>query len=347
MIVPTGIGASIGGFAGDALPSARLLASAVDNLVTHPNVMNGAMVYWPIPNALYVEGFALDRFAAGEWALRPSRPTRSNRIGLVLDRAIKEDMRIRHLQVADAMRASLGIDVSGYAVTDKPLEVELSMTADGTSWGTLGNPDSLIACARSLVEKGCTAIAVVAVFPEEDEDHLQAYREGSAVDAIAGAEAIISHLVTRELEVPCAHAPCLQPLDASEDVSPKAAAEELGYTFLPCVLAGLSNAPQIQICSTLSSKTPSVLTAGGVNAVIVPKTACGGSGVLSLVASGAKLITVGNNTTSIDVTPESLGLPAIEVSNYLEAAGVLLADRNGILGAALDPKIRRIPNIGQ
>ena len=41
MIVPTGIGASIGGFAGDALPSAKLLSTVVDTLITHPNVMNG------------------------------------------------------------------------------------------------------------------------------------------------------------------------------------------------------------------------------------------------------------------------------------------------------------------
>lgn len=38
MIVPTGVGASIGGFAGDALPVARALSSVVDCLITHPNV---------------------------------------------------------------------------------------------------------------------------------------------------------------------------------------------------------------------------------------------------------------------------------------------------------------------
>lgn len=39
MIVPTGVGASIGGFAGDALPVARTLSSVVDCLITHPNVI--------------------------------------------------------------------------------------------------------------------------------------------------------------------------------------------------------------------------------------------------------------------------------------------------------------------
>lgn len=39
MIVPTGVGACIGGFAGDALPVARTLSSVVDCLITHPNVI--------------------------------------------------------------------------------------------------------------------------------------------------------------------------------------------------------------------------------------------------------------------------------------------------------------------
>lgn len=29
------------------------------------------MLYWPMQNVLYVEGYALDRFAEGLWALQP------------------------------------------------------------------------------------------------------------------------------------------------------------------------------------------------------------------------------------------------------------------------------------
>ncbi|KAF6138928.1 hypothetical protein GIB67_025657 [Kingdonia uniflora] len=71
MIVPTGVGAAIGGYAGDALPVARTLASVADCVISHPNVLNAAMLYWPMPNVLYVEGHALDRFAEGLWALQP------------------------------------------------------------------------------------------------------------------------------------------------------------------------------------------------------------------------------------------------------------------------------------
>lgn len=39
-------------------------------------VLNAAMLYWPMPNALYVEGYALDRFAEGLWALQPVHQNR-------------------------------------------------------------------------------------------------------------------------------------------------------------------------------------------------------------------------------------------------------------------------------
>lgn len=50
-----------------------------------------------------------------------------NQVGLVLDAGIEEELRIRHLQVAEAARASLGLPVVEYVVTDMPLEVLLSL----------------------------------------------------------------------------------------------------------------------------------------------------------------------------------------------------------------------------
>jgi len=50
LIVPTGIGAAIGVMQEMhcQLQSDRLLA---DRLITHPNVLNGAQLAWPLPNA--------------------------------------------------------------------------------------------------------------------------------------------------------------------------------------------------------------------------------------------------------------------------------------------------------
>ncbi|MFQ4139690.1 DUF3326 domain-containing protein [Nodosilinea sp. PGN35] len=342
LVVPTGIGAAVGGYAGDALPVARAIASVVDTLITHPNVMNGAQLYWPLPNACYVEGYGLDQFAAGRWGLRP---VHRNRIGLVLDGAIENDLRWRHLQAADAARATLGLDLTDYVVTDAPLGVELRRADSGATWGTIGQPDSLLRAAEQAIAAGATAIAVVARFPDDIEaEALQDYRQGQGVDPLAGAEAVISHLVVRTLRVPCAHAPALGPLPLDPSISPKSAAEELGHTFLPCVLAGLSRAPGFVVDPGLRPglrQANPVLWADQVDAIVVPASACGGSALLSL--GGRSLaIAVEANTTALAVSPEALGVPAVRVASYLEAVGLLAAHRAGVAPQALTAQVRQI-----
>ena len=129
LVVPTGIGAAIGGYAGDAMPVARALTAVADRVITHPNVMNGAMMYWPHDAVQYVEGFALDEFAAGRWGLRP---TVSQRVGLLLDAGIEPELRLRHLQAAEAARATLGVCLMAHATTEEPLDVEVEMSPAGT-----------------------------------------------------------------------------------------------------------------------------------------------------------------------------------------------------------------------
>lgn len=338
LIVPTGIGAAIGGYAGDALPVARAMSQVCDRLIAHPNVLNGAQLYWPCDRTFYVEGYGLDKFAAGWWGLRP---VHQNRVGLILDRGIEPDLRLRHLQAADATRATLGLDLTDYAVTDAPLEVELRTSSAGASWGTIGNPDSLLRAAEVLISQArADAIAVVARFPDDPESEaLQRYRQGQGVDPLAGAEAVISHLVVRAFQVPCAHAPALSPLPLDPRLSPRSAAEELGYTFLPCVLVGLSRAPQF-ITAKSDRCQPAEMWAGEVDAVVIPATAAGGSAVLSLSRlKTAQIIAVSENTTTLQVSPEQLGIKAVRVNSYLEALGVLAAHRAGVSPAALSPAI--------
>jgi len=358
LIIPTGIGATIGGYAGDALPIARTLASVTDRLITHPNVLNGAQLYWPLPNAYYVEGYGLDQFAAGRWALRP---VHQNPIGLVIDQGVEDDLRWRHLQAADAARATLGLDIRAHIVTDMPLEITLKTTDSGASWGTLANPGSLLrATERLMAEAKVRAIAVVARFPEDDEsEQLAAYRQGQGVDPLAGAEAVISHLVVRTFKIPCAHAPALSPLPLDPKISARSAAEEIGYTFLSCVLAGLSRAPQfvdrqtkdqandrpMQDLDTGFSRDLNYIEASAVDAVVVPQTAFGGSAVMSLAQRAAQVIAVRENTTTMAVTPADLGIQAITVNTYLEAVGAIAAYKAGVAHSALLPHIPPIPQI--
>ncbi|MBE9035516.1 DUF3326 domain-containing protein [aff. Roholtiella sp. LEGE 12411] len=334
LIVPTGVGAAIGGYAGDALPVARVIAQVCDRLITHPNVLNGASLYWNLPNAFYVEGYGLDKFAAGCWGLRP---VHTNKVGLLLDQGIEPELRLRHLQAADAARATLGLTITDYVITDAPLNVQLRTASSGASWGTIGNPDSLLRAAEILINKvGAEAIAVVARFPDDiDEEAVQNYRQGKGVDPLAGAEAVISHLLVQTFQIPCAHSPALLSVPPDPDLSPRSAAEELGYTFLPSVLVGLSRAPQFIVDKELVGSLQEDIWADHVDAAIAPATACGGSALLSLSQKRCQIITVQENKTQIQVPPQPLGIKSIQVNSYLEAVGVLVAHKAGINLSAL------------
>ncbi|CAB4295750.1 unnamed protein product [Prunus armeniaca] len=292
MIVPTGIGAAIGGYAGDALPVARTLSSVIDCLITHPNV------------------------------------------GLVLDSGIEEELRVRHLQVADAARASLGLPVVEYVVTDTPLQVEKWIDPkSGQSTGRIKHPDSLLRAVQALLKRSqVNAIAVVGRFSDDDDvQDTDDYRKGLGIDLLAGVEAVISHLVVKEFQIPCAHAPALSPLPLSPSLCPKSAAEELGYTFLPCVLAGLSNAPQYLVKNSESEN--GCILASDVDSVILPVDAFGGDGVLAFAQSKRNkplIIAVEENETVLDDTPDKVGVEAVKVSNYWEAIGVIAAHKAGV-----------------
>ena len=340
MLVPTGIGCAIGGYAGDALPSARLLAAASGCLITHPNVLNGAALYWSDPRIHYVEGYGLDRFAAGDWLLRP---VRRQRIGLLLDAGIEPELAQRQIQVAEACRATLGLEIGPVLSTDAPLGVHLERGASGASWGTLERPDALLRAGERLRTAGATAIAVVARFPEDPQSaELAAYRQGSGVDALAGAEAVISHLLVRHLQIPCAHAPALGPLPLDPHLDPRAAAEELGYTFLACVLVGLSRAPDL-VPAGQGMVEGNGLRADQLGAVVVPDGALGGEALLAAVARDVPVIAVANPSL-LDVTPELLGLAeaVLPAASYSEAAGLVLALREGLSPASLQRPLPRL-----
>lgn len=389
MIVPTGIGAAIGGYAGDALPSARLLSSCVDTLITHPNVLNGAMLYWPIENALYVEGYALDEFAHGSIGLSPMTK-KGHKIGLLLDKRMEEDLITRHMQVVDAVRATLGINVAECVVSKEVFGVEIAVSSSGASWGSLRNTQTIVDGAKALAEKGCTSIAVVARFPEDEEEDgddnnteeakpsssfdaiaFDAYRQGQGVDAIAGIEALISHTIVKYVGLPCAHAPAFSPdMEPYTDTAPKAAAEELGFTFLPCVLTNLHRCPKfiplkdrervmgsnLGISFTSSDKDQDLLhndqliRARDVDSIIVPVSALGGPAVLSFLERGALVIAVEENTSSMDASASTLFDPSSEsarnivsVRSYAEAAGTVMAHKEGILLESLTSRVPKLP----
>jgi hypothetical protein len=293
--------------------------------------MNGASLYWSDARIQYVEGWSLDAFARGALALRPQR---RQRLGLLLDAAMEPELALRQRQVFEAAGATLGLDIGPLISTDAPLGVSLSLAESGSSWGSLARPDALLRAGERLRQAGATAIAVVARFPEDSSaEALQAYRSGSGVDGLAGAEALISHLLGRHLGLPCAHAPALAPLPPMAELDPRAAAEELGYTFLASVLVGLSRAPDL--IKPGQAPLPGDLSIAQVGAVVAPAGALGGEALLSCAARGIPVIAVQSNLCLLQVGAEQLGLRVHSAPDYSAAAGLVLALREGLAPGAL------------
>jgi len=205
LLIPTGIGADIGGYAGDALPVARAIAAVVDNLITHPNVLNGASLYWQMPNVHYVEGYALDRFALGNWGLRP---VHQNRIGVIFDCGIEPELYGRQLQSIAATKATLGIDISEMIQTDRALGVTLKTGKSVVVLGegrlvnlaaAEGHPASVmdmsfanqaLACEFLVKNQGKLAAGVVTIPVEIDQEiaSLKLAAMGITIDTLTEAQ---------------------------------------------------------------------------------------------------------------------------------------------------------------
>jgi len=335
-IIPTGIGAFIGGYAGDASPCINLL-SKVCPIITNPNSINAAIFSGINDNILYTEGYAIDMLFKNEITLRPSK---FNKIGVIFDKGIPETVLNVHINTLNAVKATYGINILGYEITKENAGVDFSVSESGISTGELKNPDTLINSARKLINMGAEALATVCYFNTPDDSD---YANACGVDIVGGVEAVISHILTREFNVPIAHAPAFDEsslIITSEIVNKKAAAEYITPTFLPCILLGLYNAPKIIKNLSLKEEASiltrqfhySDITLKNIKALVVPHDCMGGIPVLRAIEEKIPIISVEENKTTLNITSESLGIEdtVIRVKNYQEAAGYLLALKNGI-----------------
>ena len=188
-IVPTGIGASIGGYAGDASCQAREFAKHT-KLIVNPNVVNAACFSGITENMLYTEGYTLDSFFKGEINLLPSN---NNKIGIIYDKAIPQDVLNVHINTQNAVKTIYGINIAEYIITDEEVGVEFYIAEGGVSVGDVKNIETLGRACKKFLEKGCEAIAIVCLFEDSDEDN-ENYADGVGVDPVGGVEAILSHL---------------------------------------------------------------------------------------------------------------------------------------------------------
>jgi Protein of unknown function (DUF3326) len=327
-LIPTGIGCSIGGYAGDAGPATALLAETADFLVTNPNAVNASNFIGPQQGMVYTEGYSLDLFSRGEANLFIPR---ANKIGVIVERA--DDTALAEVfNVINAVRAVHGVDIIDYVVTEDPIGTRCTRHASGAYTGQIDNPEILLSAARQLVSAGATALAVTTNVQDLPAAEYADHFAGGHPNPVGGAEAVLSHLLTRTFGVPAAHAPMInfEALPGAPTVvDARGAGEFVSVSGLACVLMGLRNAPQLDSTPGLGYKA--VLGINDVIAVIAPATALGSLPVLAAARRGTPVIAVAANTTLLDVTASRLCLPnVVEVDSYLEAAGAVLAIRRGL-----------------
>lgn len=301
-IIPTGVGASIGGFAGDASKWARKLAEQY-NLIVNPNTVNAACFSGITENMLYTEGFTLDEFFKGNLRLLPSI---NNRIGVVFDKSIPTNVLNVHINTINAVKTVYDINVIDYEITDESVGVEFFIDNSGCSMGNVSNLTTLKKATQKLVNKGCNAIAIVCHFPEDQGTD---YANGIGVDPVGGVEAIISHYISKEFKLPCAHAPAFSDISISTDIVDKrCSAEYITPTFLPCILIGLHQAPQISEKEGYSIDD--------LDFLVYPANSLGGIPVLEMLIRNKKVYAIKENSTVLDVTKQNFASNVILIETY-------------------------------
>ena len=307
-VVPTGIGASIGGFAGDASIVARNFAKDF-NVIVNPNVVNAACFSGITDNMLYVEGWTLAQFMKGNLGLVPSS---NNKIGVIFDKEISLGVINVHINTINAVKTVYGVDIIGYEITEEPCKVEFYNTESGISSGSVLNNKTLLKAGQKLLKRGAETIAVVCKFEEPPEDN---YQNGEGVDIVGGVEAVISHYLTRELKVPVAHSPAFEDITISKEVvDPKVAAEYITPTFLPCILLGLSNAPLFSY-----EKVEHYIGVESLKALIMPYNALGSSIVFDAISKRVNVYAVKENSSVLNIAKNIINKDdIIEVDTYKE-----------------------------
>lgn len=315
-IVPTGIGAEIGGHSGDATPAAKLIASLCDKLFIHPNVVNASDLNEMTENMLYVEGSILDRFLEGTVGLEE---VYSNRTLLAVNE-IKPEI----VNAASAARATMGADIRILE-----LRTPLMMVADvhkGIASGNIYNLKEAI----GQIERHDFDVLVVNTPIETNPNLVREYLTGEGgTNLWGGVEAMLSRGMSEELDKPVFHAPVensdvLKTLN--EMVDPRKAAEMVSVCYLHCCLKGAHTAPRISM-SLYTDHRPSGFHREDINFMVSPIDVWGRPHE-ACAKAGIPIIAVEENRTVLEnkMLPSSV----IVVENYLEAAGVISAKKAGV-----------------
>lgn len=323
-IIPTGIGCTIGGHAGDATTVAKLIASCCNNLIIHPNVVNGSDINEMTDNMWYVEGSTLDRFLLGMFNLKKKKT--HNKILLLVNKKLRGDT----LNTVYASKYSLGSDIEIIELKTK-LEMNGFYDYDGRATGNLYGVDDLVNQVIGINLHSFDSIAIHSEI-EVDKQIVKDYFNsgGAKVNPWGGVEAMISKEVSKQLGLQVAHAPLEREdfysdeelIEFSKNVSnPRNSAEMISTTYLFSVLKGLHTSPII----TNEVHTENVLNKNDIDFMVSPD--CWGEPHDYIIRNikDAKIIIVMENETlfsGYEISEDVLDR-VIVVDSYLEAAGII------------------------
>ena len=332
LVVPTGIGAEIGGHAGDATVVARVLASICDTLVTHPNVVNASDINELTDNTLYVEGSVLTRLLMGTVGLSS---VRSNRVLVIVDAHEDELFVDAAVNAVSAARSSYGLHCPEVIKLDPPVEMKARHTDTGRATGHIETMAHLCQVLKSRRDD-FDAVAISSVIKVPLSFHREYYdMRGEMVNPWGNVEALLTHAISGVFNVPSAHSPMFESREiANLDVGivdPRMAAEVISVAFLQSVLKGLHRSPRI-VVEEEALRAPGVFTAADVSCLVIPD-GCLGLPVMAALEQGIPVITVRENKNlmrnDLSALPWRQG-QLIPVENYWEAAGVMSALKAGI-----------------
>ena len=328
MLVPTGIGAVVGGHAGDATPAAILLASVCDTLITHPNVLNASDIIQVPPNALYVEGSIITQLMMGTVGLHRKR---NNRLLVLVQEHQEEVFTNDAINSVNAARASYGLNAT-IAMIDRRFKMKSEYSPSDSAAGSIKGIEYVFDLLDSRLGQ-FDAVAITSVIDIPAELHENYCR---LIDDVAnpwgGVEAMLTHAVSLRYGVPAAHAPMMESKKVADTdfgvVDSRLAAEFISMAFLQCILRGLQKSPAVNVKPYRTDR--GLMCSESVSCMVIPD-GCIGLPTLAALQNDVPVVAVKGNSNLMRNNLDLLRWRQLyRVGSYLEAAGVVAALRAGI-----------------
>ncbi|RJQ57334.1 MAG: DUF3326 domain-containing protein [Desulfobacteraceae bacterium] len=332
LLVPTGIGAEIGGHSGDAGAVARLLAANCDHLITHPNVVNAADINELPENGLYVEGSVISRMMMGKVGLQK---VRSNRIIVIMDQHTDKMFHELSINSVSAARAAMGLDCPLVIKMEDRVRMRSLFSKSGRATGRIDFLEYLF----EVIEEHRSefdAVALTSLIDVPEHFHKDYFdRDTNMFNPWGGVEAMLTHTISTLFDVPSAHSPMMTSSEVMnldvDIVDPRKAAEAVSTTYLHCILKGLHRSPRV-IPDVPIHGDPALLTVANLSCLIIPD-GCVGLPTLAALEQGIPVIAVKENKNCMQNRLEDLPFDSGKlfiVENYLEAVGIMSALKAGV-----------------